>query len=126
MMSFEVLLWVYLLNATLLIVHEIDSAYWQEWKLFRLPGGAGGFVLLHLPLVALFLYGLLLVERRTVAGLVFSLVLSLAGIAALSIHTFFIYRGRDEFKTPVSLFVLAATLVVSLFQGCLTIVLLVG
>ena len=25
--------------AVLLIVHEIESAYWREWKLLRLSGG---------------------------------------------------------------------------------------
>jgi hypothetical protein len=44
---FDLLTWIYLVNATLLIVHEIDSAYWKEWELFKLPGGAGGFVILH-------------------------------------------------------------------------------
>ena len=29
----------YFVNSVLLIVHEIDSAYWEEWNLFRLPGG---------------------------------------------------------------------------------------
>ena len=35
----DILFWVYLANAVLLIVHEIGSAYWKEWDLFRLPGG---------------------------------------------------------------------------------------
>lgn len=26
--------WLYLANATVLITHEIDSAYWHEWELF--------------------------------------------------------------------------------------------
>ena len=37
---YKLLTLIYLINATLLIVHEIDSAYWEEWKLFGLPGGA--------------------------------------------------------------------------------------
>lgn len=35
----DLLLWLYLTNAVLLINHEIDSAYWKEWDLFRFPGG---------------------------------------------------------------------------------------
>jgi len=35
----DLLLWLYLANAVLLINHEIDSAYWKEWELFKLPGG---------------------------------------------------------------------------------------
>ena len=112
----DVLFWLYLANATLLIVHEIDSAYRQEWKLFRLPGGISFFLVLHLPLVFLMLYGLVQVHQESLAGQIFSLVLSLAGIFAFSIHTFFTYRGHPEFKTPVSVLILIATLGVSVAQ----------
>ncbi len=54
----DLLLWLYLTNAVLLINHEIDSAYWKEWELFRLPGGIAGFLLLHFPLLFIVLYGL--------------------------------------------------------------------
>ncbi len=120
----EVLFWYYLINAILLINHEIDSAYWKEWELFRLPGGVNGFLLLHFPLLALVLYGLIAVHERATAGLTLSLILSLSGIFAFSIHTLFLLRGREEFKSPVSLLILAATLVVSIAQLAVTIRLL--
>ncbi len=109
----NILLWLYLVNAVLLIVHEIDSAYWQEWKLFKLPGGLTGFLLIHIPLVFLILWGLLELSKGTMAGIILSLVLALAGIFAFSIHTYFIRKGREEFKTPVSMTILTATLCVS-------------
>ena len=59
----EFVFWLYLLNATLLIIHEIDSAYWKEWKLFHLPGGEAGLLLLHIPNLMPVLYGLVLIER---------------------------------------------------------------
>ncbi len=59
----DVVFWLYSANATLLIVHEIESAYREEWKLFRLPGGISFFLIVHLPLVFLILYGL--VQVRT-------------------------------------------------------------
>ena len=121
----EVLFWIYLVNSVLLINHEIDSAYWKEWELFKLPGGIAGFLLIHIPLVFLILYGLILVFQNSFAGLIFSLVLSFAGIFAFAIHTFFIKKGRSEFKVPISLFILIATLVVSLTQAAITIYLLV-
>ena len=52
----DILFWLYLVNAVLLINHEIDSAYWKEWQLFRLPGGIEGFLLLQFPLLCLFIY----------------------------------------------------------------------
>ena len=122
---FELLFWLYLTNAVLLITHEIDSAYWKEWELFKLPGGSTGFVLLHLPLVFLILWGLVLVFQRSLAGLALSLILSLGGIFAFTIHTMFIKKGRNEFNVPVSLFLLMATLFVSLVQAACTIYLFV-
>ena len=117
----DVVFWLYLTNATLLMVHEIESAYRQEWKLFRLPGGITFFLILHLPLVFLILYGLVQVHQETLAGQVLSLVLSLAGIFAFSIHTFLNLKGHPEFKTPISLLILIATLGVSAAQLVTTI-----
>jgi hypothetical protein len=117
----DVVFWLYLTNATLLIVHEIDSAYRQEWKLFRLPGGISFFLMLHLPLVFLILYGLVQVQQESLTGQVLSLVLSLAGIFAFSIHTYFNYKGHPEFKTPISILILMATLGVSVAQLVTTI-----
>ena len=121
----EVLVWVYLINAVLLINHEIDSAYWKEWDLFGLPGGITGFLIVHFPLLFLILYGLVLVYQRATAGLILSLVLSLGGLFAFTIHTYFIKRGRDEFKAPISLVILIAALIVSLFQLVITLYLLI-
>jgi hypothetical protein len=90
----DAVLWIYLINATLLITHEIDSAYWREWEMFRLPGGVTAFLVIHLPLVLIVLVGLVLVVRQQYVGLLFSLALSLAGLAAFVIHMGFISKGR--------------------------------
>jgi len=63
----EILFWVYLANAVVLINHEIDSAYWKEWELFRLPGGITGILILHFPLLLFVLYGLVLVRELAMA-----------------------------------------------------------
>ena len=121
----EILFWIYLINAVLLINHEIDSAYWREWDLFGLPGGITGFLLIHFPLLFLVLYGLVLVYQLTIAGLILSLVLSLGGVFAFAIHTYFFRKGRNEFTTPISRFVLIVTLIVSLIQLAITLYLLI-
>jgi len=122
---FNFLFILYLINAVLLINHEIDSAYWKEWELFKLPGGINGFLIIHFPLLLFLLYGLILVYEQSLPGLIFSLILSFGGIFAFSIHTYFIKKGRNEFRTPVSLFILISTLIVSLIQGGITIFLLI-
>ncbi len=116
----DLLFWLYFCNAVLLIVHEIDSAYWKEWELFHLPGGVEGFLLLHIPLLTAILYGLVEVRALSAAGIVISFILSLGGIFAFAIHTWLILRGRSEFKTPVSLGILFATLAVSVVQLIVT------
>ena len=118
---FECLFWIYLINSVLLINHEIDSAYWKEWDLFKLPGGITGFLILHIPIVFLVIYGLILVYQQYFIGLLFSLLLSMGGIFAFIIHTIFIKKGRKEFKVPISIFLLVSTLVVSLIQAVTTI-----
>jgi len=118
----SLLTWFYIVNAVLLIVHEIDSAYWQEWKLFKLPGGINFFLALHLPLVFLIFWGLVQIQQNTLAGYVISMILATAGIFAFTIHMIFIAKGNREFKIPLSISLLIATLMVSIIQAWLTII----
>lgn len=120
----DVLFWLYLINSVLLINHEIDSAYWKEWNLFKLPGGISVFLVLHFPILLFVLYGLVLVYENSYHGLIFSLILALAGLFAFAAHTFFMLKGNEEFKIPISIFILISTLVVSIAQLLLTLFLL--
>ena len=118
------LFWLYLINSILLINHEIDSAYWKEWELFKLPGGVNGFLIIHFPLLFFVLYGLVQVNEGTFAGLIFSLVLSGGGLFAFGIHSFYIKKGHRQFSTPISRLILTATLITSILQGGLSVYLL--
>jgi hypothetical protein len=120
------LFWLYLVNAVVLICHEIDSAYWREWEMFNLPGGAGFYVFLHFPLVFAVLYGLVLVREGATAGLVISLLLAASGIFAFVIHMVFIARGNHQFKTAMSLFILLASFFASVGQAVVSVMLLFG
>jgi hypothetical protein len=113
-MLWTVLLGLYVATATLAIVHEIDSAYWREWELFGLPGGGSAFVLLHLPIVALVMYGAVAVERQTTAGLALALVVAAGALGAGGIHTRFLRAGHPQFRTAASIAVLAAGVVAGL------------
>ena len=120
----DFLFWLYLSNSVLLINHEIDSAYWKEWELFKLPGGITGFLLIHFPLLFFVLLGLLLVSKHSPSGMIFSLILSFSGIFAFSIHTFFLKKGHNQFDKPISKFILVAILIVSIIQLPVTIYLM--
>jgi hypothetical protein len=104
----------------------VDSAYWKEWELFKLPGGIGGFLIIHFPLWFLLLYGLLEVSQGTFTGYIFSLALSAIGIFAFAIHTYFLSRGREEFNTLISRFILISTLIISMVQMGVTIYCMTG
>lgn len=120
----DLLFWLYLVNAVFLINHEIDSAYQKEWELIRLPGGIDLFLLLHFPLLFIFLWGLVLVYLERNAGLVLSLILSVFGMASLVIHSAFIRKGHRQFTGFMSQCILWSTAAVSL-AGAVVAVLII-
>jgi hypothetical protein len=120
------LFWLYLVNSVLLINHEIDSAYWNEWKLFHLRGGITVFLIIHFPLLFIILYGLVEVYKQSFTGLVLSVILSAGGIFAFSIHSYFIRKGNPEFSLPLSRLILTATMMVSLAQMAATVYIMSG
>jgi hypothetical protein len=125
-MNFELLFWIYLANAILLINHEIDSAYWQEWKLIK-PNdkyGIKGFLIIHFPMLFAILYGLTLIDKGLWAGLIFSLLLSAGGIFAFFFHFHYLRKGQQEFNNWLSKTIITAAFILSIFQIALTITLL--
>lgn len=107
---------LYLVNMALLATHEIDSAYWHEWHLFHLPGGIQLFLVLNLALLLVVLVGFQRVVQWAPGARGFSYLLAGAGVFAFTVHMVFIALGHMEFRSPVSLAVLAATLGVSVTQ----------
>jgi len=122
---YNILFWIYLINSVLLINHEIDSAYWKEWNLFKLKMGISGFLLLHFPLLLLVLYGMVLVYENLFTGLIVSLLIGFSGLFAFFVHMYFIRKGKEEFNTPVSMFILYSVLIVSVAQLIITIFLII-
>jgi len=117
---------LYALNFALLFTHQIDSAYWKEWELFRIPGGVQFNLLVNFVLLLVALGGFSLVLDNVAAGYVFAFVLAAAGIFALAIHGYFLLRGDSRFRLPASVAVLLGSLVVSLPLGALGAVQLAG
>jgi hypothetical protein len=108
---------LYILTTTLLLAHQIDSAYWHEWNLFGIPGGIQVFVLLNVPLMLFFLSGLARVAKGPREGLGFALALSAVGVATFLIHVGFALRGHQEFGVPTSWVILCGALLSSLGLG---------
>jgi hypothetical protein len=107
-MSQRHLLYAYLVNATLVLCHEIDSAYWHEWRLFHLPGGPAGFVAMHLVVVPLVLFGLVTVVHGSAQSRWWSIGIGGAGTAGCLAHLAFLLHGDQSFSTPFSVALIIA------------------
>jgi len=107
---------LYVLNLTLLATHEIDSAYWHEWEMFRLPGGIHFFLVLNLLLLLILTYGLVQVVHWSRYAKAFSYTLAAAGLFAFAVHAAFLAFDFPQFRSPVSIGLLAAILAVSVAQ----------
>ena len=92
---------LYIINASLLLLHEIESAYEKEWELLKLPGKITGFLLLHIPMIIFLLYGLLEIEKNSPIGLICGIILGIGGVIPSLVHKIF-FKTPDQFKLPIS------------------------
>lgn len=115
---------LYLTTISLLLAHQIDSAYWHEWKLFGLPGGIQTFVSTNILLIVPFLYGLLRAQTSPRTAAKYGIALSIIGIGAFAIHAWFLILVHQDFRLPVSIAILTGALITSIGLGwqCITIV----
>lgn len=108
---------LYLLTTLLLLVHQIDSAYWQEWRLFEIPGGIQVFLGANIVIIAPFLYGLLRIQTTPRLGAQLGLALATVGLGAFVIHAWFLSQGQPEFRNVTSIAVLSGALITSTCLG---------
>ena len=108
--------WLFLANATVLITHQIDAAFWHEWELFRIPGGNQVNLLLNIPIIALVLYAHSRVVANIHTGMFFYKLLAALGFLTCAIHAGFMLVGNEAFVQPMSIALLVATFVLSAWQ----------
>lgn len=108
--------WLTLANATVLLVHQIDAAYWHEWDMFRIPGGNQVNLALNLPIVALVLYAVTRTAVHAQAGARWALLIAGLGYLTFVIHAGFFLTGHEQFLQPMSIALLLATAVLSTLQ----------
>lgn len=92
---------LYIANATLLLLHELESAYEKEWEILKLPGKITGFLLLHIPIIVLLFYGLIEIEQESAAGLIFGIITGIGGIIPFLVHKI-IVRTENNFNRLIS------------------------
>ena len=88
------MLYSYILNLVFLIMHEIDGAYWKEWKFFGSFGesltdrkGLSIYLYAHIPIFLILLYGLVSLDNYF--GLIVSAIFS-----GFMIFHFFIHNSH--------------------------------
>jgi len=95
------LVFLYILNAMLLLLHEIESAYEKEWEILKLPGKIDGFLLLHVPILFIFFYGLYCIITYPQAQTVLSIIMGIAGCIPFFVHKVMVNR-KESFNRPIS------------------------
>ena len=92
---------LYIINSTLLLLHEIESAYEKEWEILKLPGKITGFLLLHIPIIILIFYGLIEIDKNSTIGLIFGIVTGIGGVIPFIVHKI-IVRKTNHFNMLIS------------------------
>lgn len=97
----KVVLIIYILNATLLLLHEIESGYEKEWEILKLPCKLTGFLILHIPITILLFYGLLELYKQTQVGLILGVITGFGGMVPFLVHKILFYR-KEHFNLLIS------------------------
>jgi hypothetical protein len=108
----------FLLNATLLLLHEIESAYEKEWEILKLPGEITGFLIMHIPIILLLMYGVIEINNYSLPGRVIGVITGTGGVIPFLVHKVFIKR-EDCFNRTLSGIIIYA----NIFTGIGTILL---
>ncbi|WP_428806921.1 DUF6713 family protein [Vibrio lamellibrachiae] len=106
----------YLATMSLLILHQIDAAYWKEWEMFYLPGGIQGFLFFNLLILPILLIGYKSIIISGENSVRYSMLCAGLGCLTFIIHAGFMFAGSPEFHLPASLLIIFLCLISSLLQ----------
>jgi len=97
----KILTLIYIINACLLVLHEIESAYLKEWEILKLPGKITGFLLLHIPILIILFWGAIEIEKQTSTGNIIAIVTGVGGMIPFLVHKV-IVRRKEYFNSALS------------------------
>jgi hypothetical protein len=92
---------LYVINASLLLLHEIESAYVKEWEILKLPGKITGFLLLHIPILLLFFWGAIELGKQNTAGEIIALIVGFGGLIPFLVHKLLV-KKKGYFESAAS------------------------
>ena len=91
----------YVLNITLLILHEIESGYEKEWEILKLPGKITGFLLFHIPILFLCFFGFYCIMVYPQSRMIISIIMGITGFIPFLVHKIIVNR-KDHFNKLIS------------------------
>ena len=110
---------IYIANSSILLLHEIGSAYWKEWKILKLQGEITGFIIIHIPLVILMFTGLLFVEEENAIGAIFGIITGIGGLIPFFVYKLIAKTGTGS-NLLISEILIYSNIVTGLLLTCLS------
>jgi len=95
------LVFFYILSISLLILHEIESGYEKEWEILKLPIKLTGFILLHIPMLFFFFYGLYFIIQYPQTRTIISILTGSIGFIPFLVHKVIINK-KEHFNKTIS------------------------
>jgi hypothetical protein len=92
---------IYIINASALLLHEIESAYLKEWEILKLPGRITGFLLLHIPIIIILFWGAIEIQKQTISGIIIAIIAGVGGLVPFLVHKV-IVKKKGYFDSKIS------------------------
>ncbi len=105
----------YLITMCLLIMHQIDAAYWQEWTMFNLPGGIQVYLLFNIIIIPIILIGYKSVIIKDHRANMYCYLCAGLGLVTFIIHSVLFILQYKQFDLPLSKVIIALCLFSSLY-----------
>lgn len=106
----------YFSTLCLLVLHQIDAAYWREWEMFHLPGGIQGYLFFNLLAIPVLLLGYTKVLQHGDKAVLFASICAALGALTFLIHAGFALAGFSQFHLPLSMALILLCLLSALWQ----------
>ncbi len=110
----------YLITMSLLILHQIDAAYWKEWQMFYIPGGIQVFLLFNIFIIPIVLIGYKQLVTQSNTAHFYSYLCASLAILTFLIHCGFALLGTSQFHLPLSIAIIIFCLIFGIWQVVLT------
>lgn len=101
---------------TLLILHQIDAAFWREWEMFYLPGGIQFYLAFNALIIPIVLLGYKYVVQSSQKAIIYATACASLGVLTFLIHSGFALTGLDQFHLPLSIAIILFCLLSALWQ----------